>query len=57
MRYGNDSFAKRAYSETGWSVCKAIDLVPDRVDAKARAMLREAEKKLKKDKSYIPCSR
>jgi len=57
VRYGNDSFAKRAYSETGWSVCKAIDLVPDRVDAKARAMLREAEKKLKKDKSYIPCSR
>jgi len=57
VRYGNDSFAKKAYAETGWSVCKALDLVPDRVDAKAKATLREAEKKLKKDKSYIPCSR
>jgi pSer/pThr/pTyr-binding forkhead associated (FHA) protein len=59
VELGQDSFSKKAYADSAWAICKAYQLAPAgsdaRPDARAQRTLREAEKKLKKDKSYVPC--
>jgi len=58
LRYGNDAFAKKDYSDSAWGICKAYELAPADAKADARALrtLHDAEKKLKKDKSYVACA-
>jgi pSer/pThr/pTyr-binding forkhead associated (FHA) protein len=58
VRYGSDAFAKKDFAEAAWGICKAYELAPvdGRPDARALRTLREAEKKLKHNKSYVACT-
>jgi pSer/pThr/pTyr-binding forkhead associated (FHA) protein len=49
--------ASRMWSDCAWAICKQYEVAPadSRPDARAFAKLRDAEKKLAKDKSYQRC--
>jgi pSer/pThr/pTyr-binding forkhead associated (FHA) protein len=55
-RLGFESWAKRAYADCAWAFCRAFEVAPPeaRPAADAARTLREAEKKLKRDRDFVP---
>src|SRR6185503_16313083 len=61
VTFGEAQCKSKKYADCGWAICKAYDVVPDAdratVIGDAAAVLRDAEKKLTRDKSYVPCKK
>ncbi len=59
VSFGQDQCKARKWADCAWAVCTAYDVAPDdaRPGADAAGLLRDAEKKLTKDKSYTPCKK
>lgn len=57
VRFGSDSCARKSFGDCAWALCKAFEIAP--ADAKPSAglanKLRDAERKVKKDKSFQAC--
>jgi len=55
--FGLDRCNKHQWSDCAWAACKAFELAPRESppDARVARALGEAEKKLAKDRSYLPC--
>jgi pSer/pThr/pTyr-binding forkhead associated (FHA) protein len=57
-RYGLGQCAHRAWAECAWAICRAYELQQSDapVGAATADVLKKAEKKLAKDKTYTPCA-
>jgi hypothetical protein len=57
VTFGEDQCKGKRWADCAWAICKAYDVAPDggRPQGDALAALREAERKLAKDKTYVPC--
>ncbi|MSP60498.1 MAG: FHA domain-containing protein [Myxococcales bacterium] len=57
--FGDAQCRQRKYADCAWAICKAYDVAPPdaRPGSDASALLKEAEKKLVKDKTYTPCKK
>jgi hypothetical protein len=57
VRFGSDSCARKSFGDCAWALCKAFEIAP--ADAKPSAglanKLRDAEHRVKKDKSFQAC--
>ena len=55
--FGLDRCAKKQWSDCAWATCKAYELAPHDAppDSRVARALADAEHKLAKDKSYLPC--
>jgi hypothetical protein len=55
--FGLDRCNKHQWSDCAWASCKAFELAPKESppDGRVARALAEAEKKLAKDRSYLPC--
>ena len=58
--WGQGQCRARRFADCGWAICKARDVAPPGNRAPAyspssEASLRDAEKKLARDRSYTPC--
>ena len=62
VSFGEAQCHAKKYSDCAWAICRAWDAAPPAsratlVPADADAALREAEKKLARDKTYVPCKK
>ena len=59
VAFGEGQCKARKYADCAWAICKAYDVAPEgsRPGADASGLLKDAEKKLVKDKSYMPCKK
>jgi pSer/pThr/pTyr-binding forkhead associated (FHA) protein len=57
VTFGEDQCKAKRWTDCAWAICKAYDVAPEgqRPQGDALAALREAERKLVKDRTYAPC--
>jgi pSer/pThr/pTyr-binding forkhead associated (FHA) protein len=56
-RFGTEQCTRRAYADCAWALCRAFEVAPAdaRPSAAVARTMRDAEKKLKHDRSFSPC--
>ena len=57
VKFGNDSCGRRAWSDCAWALCRAYAVAPpgEAPSPSVARTLADAEKKLRRDRSYEPC--
>ena len=57
VTFGEDQCKSKRWPDCAWAICKAYDVAPEggRPQGDALAALREAERKLARDRTYVPC--
>ncbi len=57
IQFGLQRFDDRDYGDSAWSLCRAFEVAPAvaRADARVTRVIHEAEKKLSRDKTFVPC--
>jgi hypothetical protein len=56
-RFANEQCARKAFGDCAWALCRAFELAPSdaRPSAASARLLRDADKKARKDRAYTPC--